>query len=415
MKTILIPILVVVTFFEVSAQINTNKYTGFTPQEINELHSGFENEYHIWTAGDDLTRYTFLNMSKYWPHEIIYKKGPVKQLNYNPDPRIDNFIVTDGTEKLTFHDFVNNSLADGLIILHHGEIVFEQYPRMRPYELHNWMSVTKSLVATIVSILEDRNKINSSYPVETYLPVLKETSWEGIKIIDVLNMSSGINCDEAETDRMNPNSCFRNYFSDFFHSYDSNNQIEYLKNMKKLEAPGQTFMYTSVNTDILTKIIERVTAKTFNQILQDEIWNYVGSESNALMLTTKNNGSQSWMGMSSTLRDLARYGLLFTRSGQNPEAPLNVESYLDRIQSDFNPNLRNKVWFFDEKKYNNYHWDDVYDDGDFVKYGMGGQGLYISPSRDIVMAYFGTWNSKKEYGRHIEFSRQLVKSGMFEH
>ena len=28
-------------------------------------------------------------------------------------------------------------------------------------------------------------------------------------------------------------------------------------------------------------------------------------------------------------------------------------------------------------------------DGDFYKGGFGGQGLYISPARDLVIAFFG--------------------------
>lgn len=35
-----------------------------------------------------------------------------------------------------------------------------------------------------------------------------------------------------------------------------------------------------------------------------------------------------------------------------------------------------------------YGCDVVFSDGDFYKEGVGGQGLYISPSRDLVIAWF---------------------------
>ena len=400
-------------------------YEGFSPQQIAQFHNDFKHDYNNWAVGGDFTRYVLLNMSKYWPHEIIYSKGPVRQLNYTPNEQIDKFIVRAGKtelteverfdqDNLTFLEYVHNGLVDGLIVLHHGDIVFEHYPRMYPTELHNWMSVTKTLVATVISILEERKQLDIALSVEHYIPELKKTTWEGLKIIDILNMSSGVNCAESESAHVDPNSCFNNFFTEVFHAKDLDNQIDLLKKMNKKEEPGQTFEYTSINTAVLTMVIEKVTSKPFNQVLQHEIWNYAGSESNALMLTTKYSGAQTFLGMNSTLRDLARYGLLYTPSGRSSKFKVITDKYLRRIQSDHNQKLYNKSWFFEEEKYNSYHWDDVFDDGDFVKYGLGGQGLYISPSRDLVIAYFGTHNLKKEWGRQMEFTRQLAVSGLFD-
>ena len=43
---------------------------------------------------------------------------------------------------------------DGFIVLHHGRVVYEAYPRMRPEDKHLLMSVTKAFVGTTVGILE---------------------------------------------------------------------------------------------------------------------------------------------------------------------------------------------------------------------------------------------------------------------
>ena len=39
---------------------------------------------------------------------------------------------------------------------------------------------------------------------------------------------------------------------------------------------------------------------------------------------------------------------------------------------------------------NSYQWDAIFSDGDIYKSGMNGQGLYVSPNRDIVIAWFAT-------------------------
>jgi len=53
-------------------------------------------------------------------------------------------------------------------------------------------------------------------------------------------------------------------------------------------------------------------------------------------------------------------------------------------------------------------------DGDFFKSGFGGQGLYISPSRDLVIAFFGTFDEEEKGHEMTRIARQLAKSGLFE-
>ena len=52
-------------------------------------------------------------------------------------------------------------------------------------------------------------------------------------------------------------------------------------------------------------------------------------------------------------------------------------------------------------------------DGDFFKGGLGGQGLYISPSRDLTIAWFGTPTEEGEGNRMLPIARQLALSALF--
>ena len=79
---------------------------------------------------------------------------------------------------------------------------------------------------------------------------------------------------------------------------------------------------------------------------------------------------------------------------------------------------------FAEEEYNGYsleeatefrhQWDFVMEDGDFYKGGYGGQGLYISPSRDLVIAFFGTLDEDGQSSQMTQVARQLAKSGLFD-
>jgi hypothetical protein len=53
-------------------------------------------------------------------------------------------------------------------------------------------------------------------------------------------------------------------------------------------------------------------------------------------------------------------------------------------------------------------------DGDFFKGGYGGQGLYISPSRDLVVAFFATFDQNGDGHEMTRIARQLAKSGLFD-
>ncbi len=93
-----------------------------------------------------------------------------------------------------------------------GRIVFEAYPRMLPTDRHIWFSVSKTMVSTAIAILEDRGRIDVSRPIDSYLKPLAGTAWEGIPVIDILDMASGVDCPEVLHE---PDSCFWAFYDAF--------------------------------------------------------------------------------------------------------------------------------------------------------------------------------------------------------
>ena len=56
-------------------------------------------------------------------------------------------------------------------------------------------------------------------------------------------------------------------------------------------------------------------------------------------------------------------------------------------------------------------WDLVWPDGDLWKGGLMTQGLYVSPSRDLVIVYFSVNNDDNSAHR---FARPIATSGLFD-
>ena len=114
-----------------------------------------------------------------------------------------------------------------------------------------------------------------------------------------------------------------------------------------------------------------------------------------------------------------RFGLLFTPSWRKvSEKRLVSDAYLKKIQHGGRPEIfakagAGKLWMKvladDPPRHNTYQWDFVMPDGDFFKAGMNGQGLYISASRDVVVAFFGSGDNPS-VGVSLRLARAVAKS-----
>ena len=391
--------------------------------------SAFRNEWTMdnWDEGGPLMRYVFLNMPEFWTHSIISRGGDVRALPVKPRDDVAEFMTTTDDGKLSLADYVRTSTVNGAIVMHRGEIVFESYPRMRAHDKHLYMSVSKELAATLIAILEDRGQIDVNRNVDDYLPSLSESGWAGVPVIDVLDMSSGIGCLELDEGAYsNPDHCYYQYEASLglLGATDAtmDSPFDYMATLDSHRPAGEAYEYTSPNTFILGWLAESVTGRPLSELLSEEIWMKMGAESDGLIVAPRRGVPIISGGISSTLRDMARFGLLFTPSGRAGPAPVVSYGYLEKIQKGGRPALLNAdsdgdVYRVDGEpaRHTTYQWSFVMDDGDFFKSGFGGQGLYVSPARDLVVAFFGTFDEGGENTIDMKrVSRQLAKSDLFD-
>ncbi len=114
-----------------------------------------------WTVNGPDMAWNNKNLNRIFPTVNVYRAGRVRMLEVAPMPEIAAFEVDTPHGKVGFAEFLRGeeSTCMGLVILHRGRIVFEEYPRMEPYERPIYWSVTKVLVSAVVSILEDRGLV----------------------------------------------------------------------------------------------------------------------------------------------------------------------------------------------------------------------------------------------------------------
>jgi CubicO group peptidase (beta-lactamase class C family) len=370
----------------------------FAPEDAERL--GREVNLENWDDGGEISRFAFLSIPKIFPTEVIRRgdgEGLALETALEEDIARYQVPLADGGV-MAFDDYVASGALDGMAILRGGKLVYESYPRMRANDPHILFSVSKVLVSTVIAILEDRGLLDVSKPVELYVPALRGTAWEAIPVLDVLDMASGIDALEGMEDSYtNPERTHYQYEASLGwlpkveglpSSVVEEDTLAFIASLEKRSGPGMVWEYVSVNTMVLAWIAEEVTGKKFHEVLSETIWSRMGAEADALVSVNSRGQGAVHGGVVARLRDVARFGLLFT---EGRGRGVVSEGYLEKILEGGRPELLEAAGRSAAGvRHATYQWDRVYDDGSFFKGGFGGQGLYVSPEKDIVLAYFGT-------------------------
>ena len=360
-----------------------------------------------WTVTGREMAWTHKNAHQLFPTVNVYRNGPVKALRSEPFDAIAEFPVTTPVGPMPFDEFLvsEQSTAMGIVMLHEGSIVFERYPRMEHFEKPVYWSVAKVLPATLIGILEDRGQIDVSRPVEAYLPELAASDFAGISVRNILDMASGLDCEDDYDDRQ---SCYYRYsmaIGDGFRDANApDNPYDFLSDLKVSSHAdqGERFSYSGVDTFIAGWLVEKLTGYPFQDVFTREIWWDLGAEADASFIAYRYGIPLTHGGFIARPRDLARFGLLFTPSWHVVSARQVIsDEHIQTLRFRSNPSLRvypgtaaaatsdDASSGLAEKPYthNIYQWDYVHPDGTLFKGGWGGQGLIVNPARDLVVVF----------------------------
>lgn len=175
------------------------------------------------------------------------------------------------------------------------------------------------------------------------------------------------------------------------------------------EKAGERFRYASINTMILTQMIENIEGTTFTRVFEDRVWSKTTARQ-PMMFNLSPDGKAIALGLVlSTLEDKARFGTLFTPSWQAVATEQVVSSdVLKTIRNNGNAESHvgstkqtSSIGAFNEMSTTqSYQFDFIYDDGAIAKSGNLGQMIYIDPERDFVGVMFSTNPYHSGYGEN---------------
>lgn len=133
----------------------------------------------------------------------------------------------------------------------------------QPDTKHRLGSITKQFTAMLIMQLVEQGKLKLDVPISTYLPDYPKKNGDVITLHHLLTHSSGI-----------PNmTSFPAFSKEFMHSSYTPSQLVKLSADSTLEfKPGERFAYSNSGYILLGYIIEKVTGKTYEQVLHENIF-----------------------------------------------------------------------------------------------------------------------------------------------
>ncbi|WP_350269705.1 serine hydrolase [Brevibacterium sp. CBA3109] len=221
----------------------------------------------------------------------------------------------------TVGDVLANTFTDAWLVTRDGVALAEEYAwPMKPARRHMLFSISKSIVSAVVGALTDADLLSPDDLVTTRVPALSKSGYAGATIRDLLDMRSGIKFSE---EYLKEGSEIRALFEavDFApRTATSAHGIKnFLMGLSSERKHGGPFVYRSCETDVLAWICESVVGQPFSVIASEYVWSKIGAAHAAQVCQDRWGGSIADGAISSTLRDLARFGEMIARGGTTAE------------------------------------------------------------------------------------------------
>ncbi|EGG29487.1 beta-lactamase [Aequoribacter fuscus] len=317
----------------------------------------------------DVREKVFGNIRGAFPNRTVSTGNSVKVLNKAYQDFAELRYEVDG-KQYSLQDFYARTATRGIIVVQGDDIKLEHYSPGHTEETR-WVSfsVTKSLTSMLIGAAVKDGYIESvDEKVADYLPRLKGTSYEDVRIKDVLHMASGVAWNEDYAD---PKSDVA-----LAGALNGIDLVQYLANLPKVAEPGTTFNYNTGETNLAGELLRSAIGNNASEYLEHKIWKPYGMEHDAYWLLSSEGGVETGgCCLNATLRDYARIGMFAKDQGVLPDGTgVLPEGWMKESTSPSEG--------FDGYGY--LWW--LFDDGSYSARGIFQQWIYIDPKRDLVIA-----------------------------
>lgn len=326
-------------------------------------------------------------------------EGPVWELADAPRA-LDEAAVTGGDgRRWSVRDWLAATETDAVLVLHRGAIVFERYfGGMTPATQHMYQSVSKSVGACVAARLIERGLFSADSALTDLVPELAGSGYDGAIVRHLLDMRVGVRFSEEYDDQDSEIARLDRLYGVRPSRGDDEpgSSYEFAAETAREGEHGGPFHYVSLNLQVLGWVMERATGTPLPELIERELWAELGTEHEAYIALDGAGSAQLEGGFCSSLRDLARFGLMLCRDGRAEARQVVPSRWIDDTERNGDraafdaagipesqnlpaPSYRNNFWVAAPAGH-----------AVFMGVGIFGQFLYVNRSAQLVVAKFAT-------------------------
>lgn len=354
----------------------------------------------------------FRSLDQAFKSRIIAKGDYTWHFGEQPN-QLPDFYAYQGKEK-SIQDFIGGTNTTGLIVSDGRQILFEAYydGNTADDRVITW-SVSKSIVSALIGIAIEEGYIERiNDPLVKYAPRLINSGYKDVTIKQALQMTSGIRFNEDYGDTSSDVNRMGGSLFAF-----NRPLAAIVLTLENERAPGTFNRYVSADTQVLGMVLRSATGKTVTDYTSDKLWKPLGMSADASWLIDAEGMEAVFAGLSMTLRDMMRFGVLYMNKGEANGVQVVPEHWImDSITPDSEPLLPGENPLSDwVMGYGYQWWLPESEEGEFMAMGIYGQAIYINPARKIVIAKTSAHNEYVEAGEDMELESVFFFRGIADH
>lgn len=292
---------------------------------------------------------------------------------------------TFGGQQKSLHALLGATHTSALLVFRRGAICFEEYWLTGGRDVQ-WisMSVAKSFISALVGIAHAERSIESlEDPIDRYVAGLRGSAYAGVRIKDVLQMSSGARWNEDYSDPQ----------SEIFRlsvalggdsTFDA-----FMAAMPRARPPGTVCMYNSADTQALGMLIASATGRSLTDYMQEKLCEPLGMEAPSYWLTDGAGREMAYAGLLMTARDFAKLGELYRNHGRWQGRPIVPADYVHASVRADAPHLQPGGPIVSDHSfgpgYGYQWWLPAGGLGEYSAIGVYNQFVYVDPLNETVI------------------------------
>lgn len=283
--------------------------------------------------------------------------------------------------------YMRDQRSAAIVIVHDGRIRLEKYGLDFDAD-GRWtsFSVAKSMTSTLVGAAIKDGFIKSiEDPVSDYIPDLQGSVYDAVSIRQLLTMTSGVQWNEDYEDKNSDVARFNNHEAE----PGMDVTVSFMRKLPREAPAGSKWVYKTGETNLIGVLVSSATGKPLSDYLSEKVWAPFGMQQDGSWLLGSTGHEISGCCVQAATRDFARFGLFMLGGARIDGESILPDDWIAAATT-------TQVGIDYPGKGYGYQWW-TYDDGSYAAQGIFGQGIFIDPRRNLVIASNSNWPRATHY------------------